>query len=44
VLIGKKKRLWTSFRVIWIRYDREDTPAKDLGCRKENFKNIKQDR
>ena len=29
VLIGKKKRLWTPSRVIWIRYDR-GRPSEDL--------------
>jgi hypothetical protein len=28
VLTGKESRLWTSSRVIWIRYDRGRTPEK----------------
>jgi hypothetical protein len=37
VLTGKEKRLWTTSRVIWIRYDRGRLP-EDLSYRKEKLK------
>jgi hypothetical protein len=36
VLTGKEKRLWTTYKVIWIRCDR-GRPPEDL----ENFEKIK---
>jgi hypothetical protein len=43
LLIGKKKRLWTLSRLIWIRYDSRRLP-EDLGYRKKKFKKVKQGR
>jgi hypothetical protein len=37
VLTEKKKRLWTSSKVIRIRFDR-GRPPKDLDCRQEKKK------
>jgi hypothetical protein len=44
MLIGKKKRLWTSSKVIWITYDRENSLKNLATDRKRNFEKIEQDR
>jgi hypothetical protein len=36
VLIGKKKKLWSPSKLIWIKYER-GIPLEDLGYRKENI-------
>lgn len=43
VFIPEKKSFWTTSRVIWSRYDRE-SPTEVLGCRKEKFEEIIQNR